>query len=275
MQPPAFGNTSIGSRLFTPVGIPVVSGDQQIALAAQGTKVVSKHLRKTIARDYSPFRIDETIQRIFDSGAGEALVRMWLEHAGEGDFALDAYVPPAHHALVEEIVAGLGYLPVRLQWDRVGPRLLPAEAIGERAEAFYLSMAAPGTTRPKPDVGGPDHGTATGFVDEVSFEDGCLVIRGWAVDATGALPGCLGVRINGRTQMVENFATQSRPDVQRHLHLSHALVGYRAMLEIPGVVGLGDVESGFGVFVPSAGDIRLAGRVVRLLAEKGKQQNQG
>lgn len=272
MQPPAFGKTSIASRLFAPAGIPVLSGDQQIALVAQGRKEAPDHLRSAIVRNYSPFRIDEAIQRIFDSGAGEALVRMWLESVGDGDFALDAYVPAGHQALVEEVVAGLGYLPVRLQWDRVGPRLLPADAIGERAEAYYMSMAAPGTPRPKPGVGGQDRSDVTGFVDEVSFEQGRLVVRGWAVDATGALPTCLGVRVNGQTQLVENFATQSRPDVQRHLHLSHALVGYRATLEVPGVLGLDDVGPGFGVFVPPSGDIRLAGRVVKLLAEKGKQE---
>jgi SAM-dependent methyltransferase len=268
MQPPAFGKTSIAARLFVPAGIPVVSGDQQIALVAKGEKVVSEKLRDAIAQDYSAFRIDESLKRIFDSGAGEELIRTWAEQAGDGgDFALDAYVPSEHHALVEDVVAQLGFLPVQLRWDRVGPQLLPDDAIGDRADAFYMSMAAPGTPRPLPVVALPS-GQLRGFVDELSFDDGRLVIRGWAVDLDGRMPDCLGVRINGDIHLIDEFVTQSRPDVQRHLNLAHAQVGYRAELSVPDIAGIGDLGAGFGVFVPAIGDIRLSNRVVKLLAEQ-------
>ena len=275
MQPPAFGKTSIASRLFAPAGIPVVSGDQQIALIAQGRREAPDQLRSVIMRDYSSFRIDETTHRIFDCGAGEALIHVWLAQAGDGDFALDAYVPTTHHQLVESVAAGLGYLPVQLRWDRAGPRLLPADAIDEGAEAFYMSMAAPGTPRPAPADDKAVSGEAVGFVDELSFLPDGLVIRGWALDTTGALPACLGVRVGGQDVLVRDFAIQARPDVQRHLHLSHANVGYRIVLELPGITGAGDVGAGFGVFVPDVGDLRLAGRVTKLLDMTDRHEDQG
>ena len=275
MQPPAFGKTSIASRLFAPVGIPVVSGDQQIALIAQGRLEAPEQLRSVITRDYSPFRIDETTHRIFDSGAGEALIRVWMEQAGDCDFALDAYVPASHHPLVESVAGGLGYLPVQLRWDRAGPRLLPADAIDERAEAFFISMAVPGTPRPAFADDKPDAGGALGFVDELSFSRDGLAIRGWAIDAKGALPGCLGIRIDGREVLVRDFTMQPRADVQRHLHLSHANVGYRIVLELPGITGASDVGAGFGVFVPGMGDLRLAGRVTKLLGMTDRHEDQG
>jgi SAM-dependent methyltransferase len=266
MQPPAYGKTSIATRLFAATDVHVVSGDQQIAQVASGKVAAPTQLREIIMRDYSPFRIDETIHRIFDAGAGAELVSLWLGEAGKGDFALDGYVPVEHHARVEELIAGCGYLPVQLRWDRVGPALLPAQAIGSRAEAFYLSMAAPGTPLPEPD-GAEGNQTVKGFVDEVLFEAGKLIIRGWAVDATGTLPERLGVRVQGQTTMVERFDKQLRPDVQRHLQLSHALVGYRAALELPGITGLHDLAEGFAVFVPLAGEIRLAKKVMKTLNE--------
>jgi SAM-dependent methyltransferase len=275
MQPPAFGKSSIASRLFAPAGIPVVSGDQEIALIAQGRREAPEQLRSVITHDYSPFRIDETTHRIFDSGAGEALIRAWMEQVGDGDFALDAYVPVSHHPLVESVATGLGYLPVQLRWDRAGPRLLPADAIDERAEAFYMSMAAPGMPRPSATDDKPAPGEALGFVDELSFSRDGLAIRGWAIDAKGELPGCLGVRIDGREVLVRDFIMQPRTDVQRHLHLSHANVGYRIVLELPRITGAGDVGADFGVFVPGVGDLRLAGRVAKLFGMKGRHEDLG
>jgi SAM-dependent methyltransferase len=272
MLPPAYGKTSIASGLFGRAGVRVVSGDEKIALAARGSGNASDRLREAIRRDYSPFRLDETIQRIFDSGLGRDLVEMWLEpEEGRGDVALDAYVPAAHHAQVEAAAAELGYLPVRMQWDRVGPRLLPAETIEDRAEAFYAAMAAPASPRPKREESELAPGKAKGFVDEIAFGDGRFTLRGWAVTSTGSLPARLGVLINGRKLLIDDIAPRSRPDVQRHLQLPHAMVGYEATFEMPGIAGPDDVEPGFGVFVPGMGGLRLAGRVAELLSgNRGK-----
>jgi SAM-dependent methyltransferase len=266
LQPPAFGKTSIASRLFGPTGVRVVSGDEQIARIAQGKLAAPGNLQAVINRDFSPFRIDEAIRRIFDAGSGADLVRLWATQGGGDDFALDAYVPTEHHAQVGKLLCELGYLPVQLSWDRVGPTLLPAAKIGERAEAFYLSMAGSGAPRPEM-METLDDQSITGFVDELAFNDGNLVIRGWAVDATGTLPQRLAIRVDGKDTIVEAFDRQLRTDVQRHLQLPHALVGYRATLKIPGISGLQDLGTGFAVYVPPAGRIRLAGRVIKLLAD--------
>lgn len=263
MQPPAYGKSSIASRLFVPAGVPIVSGDQEVGLIARGTRQTSERLHKIIAKDYSPFRIDQTLLRIFEAGAGEDLVRLWAAQAGAGDFALDVYVPEAHHELVERILADLGYLPVRLNWERVGPRLLPAKAIGERAEAFYMSMAAPGAPRPR--IEAPDDQVVTGYLDELKIEEGRLTLRGWMVDATGKLPERLGVKLQGRILLVDDLEAQLRPDVQRHLKLAHASVGYRVTLEVPAGTTVHDLRSGFEVFVPAAGKLRLAARVAKQL----------
>lgn len=269
MQPPAYGKTSISARLFTPSGVPVISGDKQIAMVAQGKSHAPDRLKKFIKRNYSPFRIDEVIQQIFDGGVGAELVHLWAAQAGGGDFALDAYVPMGYHAKVEEEIASLGYLPVQLRWDRAGPVLLPAERVNERAEAFYLSMGAAGASKVERGQS-PASQEGRGYVDEISFDNGKLVIRGWAIDAAGALPECLEVRVHGRVVVIDKFEKQVRPDVQKRLGLPDTLVGYQATLELPGVTGLADLGEDFAVLIPSAGKIRLGDRVVRMLRMSGQ-----
>lgn len=256
LQPPAYGKTSIASRLFLPGGVPVISGDQQLALAARGEIPVPEKLRSVIARNFSPLRIDETIQRVFDEGAGKELVGLWAAGAGKADFALDAYVPVERHAEVGDFFSGLGYLPVHLCWDRVGLASLPAASIEERAAAFYASMAAPDAPRPV---------SIRGYVDELTLDSGTLIVRGWAVDADGRIPSCLHIHVQGEAVVVEAFEIQSRPDVQRHLQLTHARVGFRIALPVDGVADLRELAPGFAVFAPGAGNIRLAARVMGAL----------
>jgi len=57
--------------------------------------------------------------------------------------------------------------------------------------------------------------------------------------------------------------------VQKHLNLPHAQVGFRAVVELPGVTGLGDLGRGFSVSGLGGGSLRLAQRVVKLLAANG------
>lgn len=228
MQPPGYGKSSLASGLFQRAGITLVSGDQEIGRAAQDKSPASPALRSAIAENYSPFHLDRTIERIFEDGLGADLVALWMERAGEGDVALDAFVPAARHSEVERLLAMKGYLPVRLEWDRVGQAPLPDAAIAQAAEAFYLSMLG-------------EDGTAgrewepSGFVDELEFDDGRLAVRGWAVDSRGALPQDISAKLGRRTVSVLQLDRQLRPDVQQHLGLSHALVGYRAVLDLRGV----------------------------------------
>lgn len=270
MQPPAYGKTSIATRLFAPAGVPVVSGDQHIALIAQDKLPTSDRLRKVIKLGYSPFRIDETIQGVFDAGLGTELVRSWAGQAAEGDFALDVYVPATHHAKVEEIIAGLGYLPVQLRWDRVGLPLQPSAVFDGHIDAFNLAMGA-STDRGEQKAVARIASSGTGYVDELAFADGVLVLRGWAIDGAGELPERMEVRAQGQVTSVASFDRQPRPDVQKRLGLTHAMVGYRLTSPLPGVSSLADLADGFSVCVPPSGELKLAAKVACLLAQ-GRQR---
>lgn len=256
MQPPGYGKSSLASMLFPRAGVPVVSGDQEIGLVAQGKSAPSTALREAIVEGYSPFHLDRTIDRIFERGLAGDLVSLWLAQAHSGDLAVDAYVPASRHGEVERLLESRGYLPVRLEWDRVGSAPLPEAAAAHAADAFYLSLlgetadTAADATQWQP----------AGYVDELSLADGRLVVRGWAIDARGALPKELCVRLGRRNLEVMSIERQLRPDVQRHLGLPHALVGYRALVDAPGVKP-GDLEGNLKVSARGGAVFRFAGPV--------------
>lgn len=258
MQPPGYGKSSLASRLFPAADIPLVSGDQSIAAIANGSVRVADRLREVVARDYSPFRIDVVVRRVFEEGAGAALVGVWAGMAGDGDFALDMFVPTEYQAQVDDAFVALGYLPVRLQWDRLGPPLLSEDTLAAEADTFYGSLQAPDLPR-LGESGGPM--VARGFVDELQVEAGKLFVRGWAVDETGSLPDALVLRVNGQDHPIDSFERQARPDVQRHLRLDHSQVGYCVRLHVPGLRTVADIESDFALFVPGGASVRLTARV--------------
>jgi SAM-dependent methyltransferase len=252
MQPPAYGKSSIAAGLFPQAGIPVVSGDQKIADIAQGKQEAPAVLREAITRGYSPFRIDEAVARVFAAGLGAELVAQWTGQVGKRDFALDAFVPPEQHAQVEAALVGLGYLPVQLRWDRVGPSLLPAAKIEEHADAFYRAMGMTGAPRPA-----PAEPQAKGFVDRLGIKNGVLNIRGWVVDAAGGPPSAVTIRFRGQDYPAD-LEVQARPDVQRHLGLENDRFGFLATVRLPGVTELADLAGAFDVVVPHCGRVPLA-----------------
>lgn len=263
MQPPGYGKSSLAAGLFPAAGVATVSGDQEVNRIARGESKVPAPLRAAICEDYSPFRIDQVLQRVFDRGLAGDLVDAWLS-AGTtpgADIAVDAYVPTTHHAQVEEAVAARGYLPVRLQWERPGPAPMPGPLLVHRAETFYLSMvdgdggAAEFTTR------------ATGFVDEVALEDGRLLVRGWAVDERGRLPARITVTFAGRRVQVDQPEAELRVDVQKHLSLPHGLVGYRLSVDAGGLASLGRARRGFRVSTPGIPAFQLSTPAARMFAD--------
>lgn len=243
MQPPAFGKSSIARSLFAKAGLPVVSGDLLIGQVAAGKLAATPALAAAIAEAHSPFRLDLTIQRVFERGLGDELVAMWLAHAGDHDFALDMYVPAAYQAGVRKALADAGYMPVALDWERPGARLVPDNLQHKRADTFYLSLSE----GPLPEAPARDPNRVVGFVDEAAIRHGQLVVRGWAADASGATPSTLVLRVGDDVHVVDAFERQLRPDVQRHLGLPHALVGWRVALGIPGLAGLGGLGADFSV----------------------------
>ena len=261
VQPPGYGKSSLAAGLFPRAGVPVVSGDQVIGLAAKGQGAASAALREAIAEDFSPFQLDRTIERIFDRGLGAELVALWLAQAGDGDVALDAYVPVARHREIERLLEARGYMPVRLEWERVGQAPLPDDAAAQSAEAFYLSLLG------EPVAGGgavapAAKWTPTGFIDELVLDDGRLFVRGWAIDAQGTLPEGISVRLGRRTLDVKRVERQLRPDVQRHLDLPHGLVGYHLVVDAPGVSSASDIAvSGLKVSARGGPVFQFAGPI--------------
>lgn len=266
MQPPGYGKSSIASRLFAPAGVPVVSGDQQIGLVVQGKQTAAEPLLSAITEDYSPFTIDQTTQRIFELGLGEDLVKLWLNKAAPGDIALDVYVPSEHQGEVDSLLQRLGYLPVQLQWERVGAAPLPEDLMAQQAEAFYMSLLEPRAKEGSGGAGAVQPPCAPqGFIDDLALKDGRLMIRGWAVDGNGQFPARLGVKVRRQAVQIDRLEKQLRPDVQRHLGLSHALIGYRATVAVPTLGSLSELAKGFDVFGPDGVPFKLSAPAAKLL----------
>jgi SAM-dependent methyltransferase len=265
MQPPAHGKTSLARKLFGPSGIPVVSGDLQVTRIAHDEIDVPPALREAIAQDFSPYLMDRSIERAFEGGLGPDLVATWLAEAGEGDFAVDGYVPAAHQEQVRQCLVDAGYLPVVLEWDRAGPALLAGPTMDRKAADFYRSLRKKGAP-PVPDDHGEaaDRGQAKGYVDRVSVADGKLVIGGWARDAKGQLPSTLVVRLKGRIVTCSDFDVVARPDVGKRLDTSQDRVGFHIEMSVDDI-GLADLGREFSVAPMGGRALRLTSAVTKLL----------
>lgn len=228
MQPPGHGKTTIASGLFPSADVTLVTGDLLLGQVARGKRKAPPRLSELVQREHSPFTLDRLITAIYEAGLARELVRLVRTAAGDGDFALDMFVPDAYQAQIEEAFVAAGYLPVTLRWRKPGAPLLPRQTLDDCAEAFYLSMA-----------GGGDAAVhvPAGFVDEIERVDGGLRLRGWAITADGRLPDWLQVRIGDETHRVERFEKMLRTDVQTHLGLPHALFGWRATVPFAGDAG--------------------------------------
>lgn len=270
MQPPAYGKSSVASHLFAPAQVPIISGDQVIQRIARKDLGASKPLQNIVDKDYSPFTIDKTIQRVFDMKAGEDLVKVWISEAGHRDFALDGFVPTQHHAEVERQLSEAGYMPVILRWERVAPTLLPLDSLSQQAEAFDSSLAEgnalPGQTRERPSQ------REVGYVDEVQVEGGRVIMRGWAVEENAQAPAQLVVGIGAERIFVDVGELQERKDVQQHLQLPNARLGYTISLAAAGIDNLADLgKQGFTVTLASGRPLRKAQRVIASLRAAGKK----
>ena len=274
LQPPAYGKSTIAASLFAPGHVPVLSGDGLIDQAVNGKIDAPANLVQLLSDQYSPYALDEVVTRVFEKGFAPQLIDLWLSRVESGDFALDAYIPVEHHSTVEQLLADAGYLPVTLRWERVGPRLVGADLLAAKAEAFYLSMQGSSPTDSVTREAEASH-KAVGFVDDLTLSASGLVVRGWAVDASGSLPPRLAVVINGRRFIAARIEKQLRPDVQRHMGLPHALVGFRFNVEVPELDSFAQLDDQPKVFAideigePSGSAYQLAGSLVQLFAGLG------
>jgi len=268
MQPPGYGKSSLANRIFPQAGITVISGDQRIQSLAHGKSQAAPELEVLVRNHYSPFHLDKMIQRIFESGRAHELIDYLIDAAEGEDIALDAYVPHEHQPKVETALKARGYLPLRMEWERVGPSPLPADTIATEAESFYLSMMDVGSANSRDGQEDLPPVLAGGFVDEVDVDDNRVVLRGWAVGRDQQFPSPLEVRIGGRKVPVAAMDKQLRPDVQRHLGLAHALVGYRLELEVGHVMPHGRVIGELKVLTGAGVRLQFSEQVASWLSSK-------
>lgn len=247
MQPPAQGKTSLANNLFVPAGITVVSGDEQISRLGRGEMDAPPKLRDTVAKDFSPYFMDRSVERVFENGLGRELVTTWLAEAGEGDFAVDGYVPKAHHDEVCQYLVDAGYLPVLLDWDRAGPTLLGGPTLERKAAAFYRSLRKKGAPLTTDNGQAADVAPVQGYVDQIKLTKDRLVIGGWARTSADQLPSVLTVRLKGRIVTCEHFEAVDRPDVREHLGLEQGKLGFRIQLDVEGMVKPSDLGKEFSV----------------------------
>jgi SAM-dependent methyltransferase/cytidylate kinase len=228
MQPPGYGKTSISKRLFKRAGIKVVSGDEIISAVAKGCVLASSELTEAIRLKFTPMTINQATHHVLNSGLTESLVKLYLEQAGEQDFALDAYVPAQYHNRFSELIAGRGYTPITLNWLPVGPAPSSAQQMLQRANAYstHLEMTHETPKNVSPQLSLPFKGTQ-GFVEHVKVEHGSdITLRGWALHETGEMPSVFRLMLRQREIPIISFTKYNRPDVQQHFKLDHALCGY-------------------------------------------------
>ncbi|MDQ3525969.1 MAG: ABC transporter ATP-binding protein [Chloroflexota bacterium] len=87
-----------------------------------------------------------------------------------------------------------------------------------------------------------------GYVERITNQDDAFEVKGWFVNNEGAVPGGVVMEVNGRRYLAEEFEHQKRPDVMRHLGLSHDQCGFRAIVRVPGARSVGDLGRDMQVF---------------------------
>lgn len=265
MQPPASGKSSIAKRLFAPAGVPVVSGDAVLLEIAQGKRQVPDSLRKLVQKKYSALAADQTIRQIFAKKLGSELVRAWLTGTGNGDVAVDGFVPPENHQEVVSEIGKAGYLPITLNWQRPAHALLSDHGLSDQADGYYRSL---GAKLPEPVVAASKLPvSSTGYVDSIAVSSSGITIRGWAIDENGQFPAQLVVGIGSERTVVSSGLAQDRADVQKHLDWKHAQLGYAITFADAGVASAKELgDRGFSVSLMSGASLRMSPVVRHALA---------
>jgi hypothetical protein len=233
MQPPGYGKSSIARSLFEAAGVRVVGADAVITQVAKGNLSADAELERAIKENFSHLHLDQAIQRIFDNGLLRHYIDLMLQHCGTEDFALDAYVPAAHHAAVIQAFSEKGYMPVQLTWERVGTPLAPAGDVKHRAQAYFASLTKTDEELEiKPsDKPLPFNGTKV-TVDAISISDDQITVRGWALNDTGIAPSILVLEVAGTRHIFDKYILRPRPDVQKHFSLPHKMCGYQLSIAL-------------------------------------------
>ncbi len=120
------------------------------------------------------------------------------------------------------------------------------------------------------EVAGGAGGLAYGCVESITVEAGAARLQGWCVSSTGTAPDGLVMEFGGGRHPVSEFERYNRPDVMRHLGLSHDRCGFRATFKIPQLASLADIGADLRVMggektEQANSPLRIAGSVTAML----------
>ena len=274
MEPPGYGKTTIAAALFPGDNLPIVSGDDLLQRIAQGKVIAPRDLTKIVSKEFSPYNLDASIQRIFGSGMGSAWVRCWIEQAKGLDFAFDGYVPGQWHAHVRDVLAQEGYMPVQLQWDRLVEPSRSKESMTERADAYFSHLA---DTAPsgQSSLEGGRHG-ARGFIDDISIGENVVRLRGWAMDSRGRPARTIRLSVDGNEVKHATMRRSPRPDVVKRTGSGDLQCGFDIEAELGGLAVSGQVPGlaavAFGIEPGDAWRLDLTKRMSRVSSSRGAGQ---
>lgn len=139
LEPPASGKTTLGRTLFARAKVPVVSGDLTYLRMSTGQVAASEALVSCINTDFSP-QYNLVAERVLAQGLVGDLVEVWCRQGGDGEFALDSYVPEKYQQQVKDAFLGRGYIPVMLTWEMEKSMSGPGEA-ASRAAVYVDALA--------------------------------------------------------------------------------------------------------------------------------------
>ncbi|MDQ3288190.1 MAG: ATP-binding cassette domain-containing protein [Pseudomonadota bacterium] len=152
-----------------------------------------------------------------------------------------------------------------------GGKLLHAGDITSSLKCYHDLLAEMRAEKTMPMEDATGGASVYGYVEKITSDGEAFQLRGWFVNNEGAVPGGVVMEVNGRRYLADRFQHEKRPDVMRHLGLSHDQCGFRATVLVPGARDIHDLGDDLQVF---GGDtlehadtpLKLAGQVKALLA---------
>jgi adenylate kinase family enzyme len=141
MAPSGYGKSSISKLLGSAKNIKSVSGDVLIHQVSLGKHDVSEKLKEAVKKDYCHTNIAPFIDTLFDVNLGKEWVCLLLSNAVNQNIIIDAYIPWSRWDEVSDIVRDLGFAPINLVWDMIGPELLNRSRYAERTESYVAQLS--------------------------------------------------------------------------------------------------------------------------------------
>lgn len=151
MEQPGTGKSTIARKLFQTGPTHLISGDNLYGRVARGAIKAPSHLESIITEQYKEYSVGNQTKKTFDWGDVTRriiqadflpeLIDFWCEHLGEGDAAIDSYMPEDQHEAVKALFEKKGYVPVFLKWD-MDVSMAPKHTAKEQMEAYETHLSS-------------------------------------------------------------------------------------------------------------------------------------